>query len=115
MAIVFGPKAPDVESETSERPQTEDGKLMAADSGKGGVSVGKSDSTGKGKSRKRPVSAGQRMGSACSTPVKRGRPRLGEVDRTIERAAPWVALGMSRATWYKERRAKSEASKGKKE
>lgn len=31
---------------------------------------------------------------------RRGRPRFEDKDRTIEAAAPWEAMGISRRTWY---------------
>lgn len=40
--------------------------------------------------------------------VRSGRPRLGQVDATIEANKPWVGLGMSRATWYRRRTEKTE-------
>lgn len=105
---------PDVESSPagpSESAACERTSLAGGD-GKSGVPPQQHNGTRKGEPRKGEVLNG-RVDAIVPAPVKRGRPRLGEVDRTIERAAPWVALGMSRATWYKERRAK--ASKGKKE
>ncbi len=32
---------------------------------------------------------------------KKGRPRIEERSQTIEAMKPWVALQMSRRTWYK--------------
>lgn len=36
-----------------------------------------------------------------TAPKRKGRPRIEDRDKTIEAAAPWVALGMSRRTFYR--------------
>ena len=42
---------------------------------------------------------------------KRGRPRVEDRDKTIESQKPWVADGMSRATWYARRKANQRGEK----
>jgi hypothetical protein len=42
--------------------------------------------------------------------AKRGRPLNSERDKTLTAQKPWVAAGMSRATWYK-RQAEKKTSK----
>jgi hypothetical protein len=42
---------------------------------------------------------------------KRGRPRIEEMADTIEAAKPWIALGMSRRTWYRRQREKADKEK----
>ena len=54
------------------------------------------------------------MGEAMTAPKPRkpGRPRLEDAGKTLTARKPWVAAGMSRATWYarqKERREKTAA------
>jgi hypothetical protein len=43
-------------------------------------------------------------------PIRKGRPRIEDRDKTIEASAPWVALGMSRRSWYR-RQAEKRAAK----
>jgi hypothetical protein len=33
--------------------------------------------------------------------VKKGRPRIGEEQVTLEAEKPWLKLGLSRRTWYR--------------
>lgn len=40
-------------------------------------------------------------GPAASRHVKRGRPRLEDVDKTLEATKPWKAAGMSKRTWQR--------------
>jgi hypothetical protein len=34
-------------------------------------------------------------------PARKGRPRIEDRAKTIEARKPWLALGMSRRTWYR--------------
>jgi hypothetical protein len=36
-------------------------------------------------------------------PPQKGRPRIEDRDKTIEATKPWLALKMSRSTWYRRR------------
>lgn len=47
------------------------------------------------------VSAGVHEEVASCQKIKKGRPRLGTEERTLEATKPWLAEGMSRATWYR--------------
>ena len=52
-------------------------------------------------------------GSNPSAPakIKRGRPRLEDRAKTLKAKMPWIAMGMSRSTWYArqaEQRAKAK-------
>jgi hypothetical protein len=38
------------------------------------------------------------------TIIRRGRPRKEAIDETITAAKPWIAAGLSRATWYRRQR-----------
>jgi hypothetical protein len=42
-------------------------------------------------------------------PPKKGRPRIEERAQTNEARKPWVALGMSRRTWYSRQKEAREA------
>ena len=46
---------------------------------------------------------GGRLGAIQAAPdtSRKGRPRLEDRPATIEAQAPWIALGMSRRTWYR--------------
>jgi hypothetical protein len=44
-----------------------------------------------------------------STRVKVGRPRIGHKTKTLEYTKPWLAEGMSRATWYRRQKEKRDA------
>jgi hypothetical protein len=53
------------------------------------------------------------VSAAASEPAKpkRGRPRIEDRKKTLAALRPWIALGMSRATWYArqaEQRAKAK-------
>ena len=41
---------------------------------------------------------------------RRGRPRIEEKAKTLTAQKPWLALGMSRATWYSRQAEKRNAS-----
>lgn len=47
-------------------------------------------------------------GHTVSTVVGRGRPLGSLAHLAMERTKPWVAEGMSRATWYRRRKNKSQ-------
>jgi hypothetical protein len=34
----------------------------------------------------------------------KGRPRIGDIGKTLEATKPWLKLGMSRRTWYRRRK-----------
>lgn len=60
-------------------------------------------------------SVGERAsGGVATTPReiirRKGRPRIEDKDKTIEAAAPWIAMGMSRRSWYR-RQAEKRAVK----
>jgi hypothetical protein len=42
-------------------------------------------------------------------PPKKGRPRLENVSKSFEAQKPWIALKMSRSTWYRRRSEKAKA------
>ena len=44
-------------------------------------------------------------------PPKKGRPRIEDQANSIEARKPWVALGMSRRTWYSRQAEKRRADK----
>ena len=50
-----------------------------------------------------------RADERTSDAPKTGRPRVEDRDKTIESQKPWLAAGMSRATWYSRRKAKRES------
>jgi hypothetical protein len=54
------------------------------------------------------VEEGPVIGNASATPPATGRPRIEDAGQTIEARKPWVALKMSRATFYR-RRAETKA------
>jgi hypothetical protein len=41
-------------------------------------------------------------------PPKKGRPRIEDKDKSFETTKPWIALGMSRRTWYARRKEKKD-------
>jgi hypothetical protein len=41
-------------------------------------------------------------------PPKKGRPRIEDKGKSFEATKPWVALGMSRRTWYARRKEKRD-------
>lgn len=40
-------------------------------------------------------------------PPKKGRPRIEDIGKSIEASKPWLALKMSRSTWYRRQREKA--------
>ena len=51
----------------------------------------------------RPLKPGRQDGVASGpreAGPKVGRPRIEDQDKTLAATKPWLALGMSRATWY---------------
>ena len=47
-----------------------------------------------------------------NAPPKKGRPRIEDKDKSFEATKPWLALGMSRRTWYARRKEASEDGAG---
>lgn len=72
--------------------------------------------SGDRKSRRASRSTGARNAAEVIAPpvasaqliIRKGRPRLEDAGKTIEAAAPWVALNMSRRSWFR-RRAEEKA------
>ena len=46
----------------------------------------------------------------CERRVKKGRPRIEDIDKSLEATKPWLALKMSRTTWYRRQAEKRVAA-----
>ena len=52
-----------------------------------------------------PQVAAEKIRESLAIPAsKPGRPRIEDLDKTLEAQEPWVGLGMSKRTWFRRRR-----------
>lgn len=97
MAILFGPKDGDAKKGAESRLPVSDIDVVR------GLSKSDVASPEVAEGVHRPS-----RGVSVLRPTKSGRPRIEDKEKATEAQKPWLALGMSRRTWYRRQKEKRD-------